>query len=157
MQQIVKCSRKMLQKLGRDPTPDEIAKKLGWEGMKVRRLMKMMQEPLSLESPVGEDREISLGEFVEDPEAESPFEAASFLSLKDQVRKLLSKLTPRQEMVLRYRFGLDVGYPRTLEEVGGIFQVTRERIRQIEAKAIARLRYHSSVRKLVDFFRNEGL
>ena len=148
---LIRISRQLLQQLGRDPTPDEIAKEMEISVDRVREIMKRAQEPVSLETPIGEEEDSHLGDFIEDHDAPAPADAASFLLLKEQLEEVLDTLTPREEKVLRLRFGLDDGRARTLEEVGQNFGVTRERIRQIEAKALRKLRHPSRSHKLRDF------
>jgi RNA polymerase primary sigma factor len=148
---LIRVSRQLLQELGREPTPDEIAKEMNMSLEKVREIMKIAQEPVSLETPIGEEEDSHLGDFIPDDDAPAPSEAASFTLLKEQLMDVLGTLTPREEMVLRLRFGLVDGRARTLEEVGGVFNVTRERIRQIEAKALRKLRHPSRSKKLKDF------
>ncbi len=148
---LIRVSRQLLQKLGRDPTPEEIAEVMEISVERVREIMKIAQEPVSLETPIGEEEDSHLGDFIEDQDAPAPAEAASFMLLKEQLEEVLDTLTPREEKVLRLRFGLDDGRARTLEEVGQNFGVTRERIRQIEAKALRKLRHPSRSRKLKDF------
>ncbi|MDD3765662.1 MAG: RNA polymerase sigma factor RpoD [Eubacteriales bacterium] len=148
---LIRVSRQLLQELGRDPTPEEIAKEMGMSLEKVREIQKIAQEPVSLETPIGEEDDSHLGDFIPDDDAPAPAEAASFSLLKEQLVDVLSSLTPREEKVLRLRFGLDDGRARTLEEVGKEFQVTRERIRQIEAKALRKLRHPSRSKKLKDY------
>ena len=148
---LIRVSRNLLQKLGRDPTAEEIAVEMDISVEKVREIMKIAQEPVSLETPIGEEEDSHLGDFIEDQEAPAPADAASFLLLKEQLEEVLSTLTPREMRVLRLRFGLDDGRARTLEEVGQSFGVTRERIRQIEAKALRKLRHPSRSKKLKDF------
>lgn len=148
---LIRISRQLLQQLGREPSPDEIAKEMEISVERVREIMKIAQEPVSLETPIGEEEDSHLGDFIEDQEAPAPAEAASFLLLKEQLEDVLDTLTPREEKVLRLRFGLDDGRARTLEEVGQSFGVTRERIRQIEAKALRKLRHPSRSHKLRDF------
>ena len=148
---LIRISRQLLQQLGRDPTPDEIAKEMEISVDRVREIMKIAQEPVSLETPIGEEEDSHLGDFIEDHDAPAPADAASFLLLKEQLEEVLDTLTPREEKVLRLRFGLDDGRARTLEEVGQNFGVTRERIRQIEAKALRKLRHPSRSHKLRDF------
>ena len=148
---LIRVSRQLLQQLGRDPTPDEIASEMEIGVDRVREIMKIAQEPVSLETPIGEEEDSHLGDFIEDHDAPAPAEAASFLLLKEQLEEVLQTLTPREEKVLRLRFGLDDGRARTLEEVGQNFGVTRERIRQIEAKALRKLRHPSRSHKLRDF------
>ncbi|TCS79264.1 RNA polymerase sigma factor RpoD [Pectinatus cerevisiiphilus] len=148
---LIRVSRQLLQSLGRDPTPEEIAKEMEVSVERVREIMKIAQEPVSLETPIGEEEDSHLGDFIEDHDAPAPAEAASFVLLKEQLEDVLKTLTPREEKVLRLRFGLDDGRARTLEEVGQSFGVTRERIRQIEAKALRKLRHPSRSKKLKDF------
>jgi RNA polymerase primary sigma factor len=148
---VVRESRQLIQRFGREPSPEEIAERLGWPIGRVRGVMKIAMEPLSLETPIGEDEDSHLGDFIEDKDVEQPAEATTYLMLRDELEIVLESLTPREEKVLRYRFGLDDGYPRTLEEVGAIFNVTRERIRQIEAKALKKLRHPTRRRRLEDF------
>ncbi|OUM97782.1 MAG: RNA polymerase sigma factor RpoD [Firmicutes bacterium ZCTH02-B6] len=148
---LIRVSRQLLQELGREPTPAEIAERMGLPEDRVREILKIAQEPVSLETPIGEEEDSHLGDFIEDQEAPAPAEAASYLMLKEQLEDVLDTLTPREEKVLRLRFGLDDGRARTLEEVGQVFGVTRERIRQIEAKALRKLRHPSRSKKLKDF------
>ncbi len=148
---LIRVSRQLLQELGRDPSPEEIAKEMGMSVDKVREIMKVAQEPVSLETPIGEEEDSHLGDFIPDDDAPAPSEVASFTLLKEQLMDVLDTLTSREEKVLRLRFGLDDGRPRTLEEVGRVFNVTRERIRQIEAKALRKLRHPSRSKKLKDF------
>lgn len=148
---LIRVSRQLLQELGRDPSPEEIAKEMGMSEDKVRDIMKISQEPVSLETPIGEEEDSHLGDFIPDDDAPAPAESAAFTLLKEQLIDVLDTLTPREEKVLRLRFGLDDGRARTLEEVGREFNVTRERIRQIEAKALRKLRHPSRSKKLKDF------
>ena len=148
---VIRVSRQLLQELGHDPTPEEIAEEMGMPVEKVREILKIAQEPVSLETPIGEEEDSHLGDFIPDEDASEPAEAASFTLLKEQLMQVLSTLTPREEKVLRLRFGLEDGRTRTLEEVGKEFNVTRERIRQIEAKALRKLRHPSRSKKLKDF------
>ena len=148
---LIRVSRQLLQELGREPAPDEIAKMMDITVERVREIMKIAQEPVSLETPIGEEEDSHLGDFIEDADAQAPADAASFMVLKEQLEEVLETLTPREKKVLRLRFGLDDGRARTLEEVGHYFQVTRERIRQIEAKALRKLRHPSRSKKLRDF------
>jgi RNA polymerase primary sigma factor len=148
---LMRVSRQLLQELGRDPTPEEIAEEMGITVDKVRSIMKIAQEPVSLETPIGEEEDSHLGDFIPDDDAPAPADAAAFALLKEQLIDVLDTLTPREEKVLRLRFGLDDGRARTLEEVGREFDVTRERIRQIEAKALRKLRHPSRSKKLKDF------
>lgn len=148
---LIRVTRQMLQELGREPLPEEIAKEMGMSVDKVREIMKISQEPVSLETPIGEEEDSHLGDFIPDDDAQAPAEAAAFTLLKEQLIDVLDTLTPREEKVLRLRFGLDDGRARTLEEVGKEFNVTRERIRQIEAKALRKLRHPSRSKKLKDY------
>jgi RNA polymerase primary sigma factor len=148
---LIRVSRQLLQELGRDPTPEEIAKEMNMSVEKVREIMKISQEPVSLETPIGEEEDSHLGDFIPDDDVPAPAEAAAFTLLKEQLLNVLDTLTPREEKVLRLRFGLDDGRARTLEEVGKEFNVTRERIRQIEAKALRKLRHPSRSKKLKDY------
>ncbi len=148
---LVRVSRQLVQELGREPTPEELAEELKMPLDKVREISKISQEPVSLETPIGEEEDSHLGDFIEDHEAPAPSEAASFVLLKEHLGDVLKTLTPREEKVLRLRFGLADGRQRTLEEVGGEFNVTRERIRQIEAKALRKLRHPSRSKKLKDY------
>ncbi len=148
---LVRVSRQLVQELGREPTPEELAKELNMSVEKVREISKISQEPVSLETPIGEEEDSHLGDFIPDDDAPAPSEAASFVLLKEQLVDVLSSLTDREAKVLRLRFGLDDGRQRTLEEVGTEFNVTRERIRQIEAKALRKLRHPSRSKKLKDF------
>lgn len=148
---VIRVSRQLLQELGHDPSPEEIAEEMGMPVEKVRDILKIAQEPVSLETPIGEEEDSHLGDFIPDEDASEPSEAASYTLLKEQLITVLSTLTPREEKVLRLRFGLDDGRTRTLEEVGKEFNVTRERIRQIEAKALRKLRHPSRSKKLRDF------
>ncbi|MCC8063830.1 MAG: RNA polymerase sigma factor RpoD [Clostridiales bacterium] len=148
---VIRVSRQLLQELGHDPTPEEIAEEMDMDVNKVREILKIAQEPVSLETPIGEEEDSHLGDFLPDENTSEPSEAASFTLLKEQLTEVLSTLTPREEMVLKLRFGLEDGRTRTLEEVGKQFHVTRERIRQIEAKALRKLRHPSRSKKLKDF------
>lgn len=148
---LIRVSRQLLQELGREPSPEEIAEEMEIPVDRVREIMKIAQEPVSLETPIGEEEDSHLGDFIEDQDAPAPAEAASFILLREQLEEVLETLTPREEKVLRLRFGLDDGRSRTLEEVGQEFGVTRERIRQIEAKALRKLRHPSRSKKLKDF------
>ena len=148
---VMRISRQLLQELGHDPTPEEIAEEMNMPVEKVRDILKIAQEPVSLETPIGEEEDSHLGDFIPDEDASEPAEAASFTLLKEQLAEVLSTLTPREEKVLRLRFGIEDGRTRTLEEVGKEFNVTRERIRQIEAKALRKLRHPSRSKKLKDF------
>jgi len=148
---LIRVQRQLLQELGRDPFPEEISKVMELPVEKVREIQKIAQEPVSLETPIGEEEDSHLGDFIPDDEALAPAEAAAFTMLKEQLISVLDTLTPREEKVLRLRFGLDDGRARTLEEVGKEFSVTRERIRQIEAKALRKLRHPSRSKKLKDY------
>ncbi|WP_294387302.1 RNA polymerase sigma factor RpoD [uncultured Clostridium sp.] len=148
---LIRVQRQLLQELGRDPFPEEISKVMDLPVEKVREIQKIAQEPVSLETPIGEEEDSHLGDFIPDDDAPAPAEAAAFTMLKEQLINVLDTLTPREEKVLRLRFGLDDGRARTLEEVGKEFNVTRERIRQIEAKALRKLRHPSRSKKLKDY------
>lgn len=148
---LIRISRQLLQELGREPKPEEIAKEMDLPEEKVREILKIAQEPVSLETPIGEEEDSHLGDFIPDDDAPAPAEAAAFSMLKEQLVEVLDTLTPREQKVLRLRFGLDDGRARTLEEVGKKFDVTRERIRQIEAKALRKLRHPSRSKKLKDY------
>ena len=148
---VIRVSRQLLQELGHDPTPEEISEEMNMPVDKVREILKIAQEPVSLETPIGEEEDSHLGDFIPDEGASEPSEAASFTLLKEQLVDVLSTLTPREEKVLKLRFGIEDGRTRTLEEVGKEFNVTRERIRQIEAKALRKLRHPSRSKKLKDF------
>ena len=144
----IRISRQLLQDLGRDPTAEEVAKEMGLSTLRVREIMKIAQEPVSLETPIGEEEDSHLGDFIEDEAALDPADAASVMLLKEQITEVLQTLAPREAEVLRLRFGMEDGRSRTLEEVGQSFGVTRERIRQIEAKALRKLRHPVRLRKL---------
>ena len=148
---LVRVSRQLLQEYGRDPLPEELAKEMNIPEEKVREILKIAQEPVSLETPIGEEEDSHLGDFLPDEDAPAPTEAAAFTLLKEQLMDVLDTLTPREMKVLKLRFGLEDGRARTLEEVGKEFQVTRERIRQIEAKALRKLRHPSRSKKLRDY------
>ena len=148
---LVRISRQLLQELGRDPRPEEIAKEMGISVARVHEIMKIAQEPVSLETPIGEEEDSHLGDFIDDEAAPAPAEAASFMLLREQLEEVLETLTDREKNVLRLRFGLEDGRSRTLEEVGQSFGVTGERIRQIEAKALRKLRHPSRSKVLRDF------
>ncbi|MDR1299788.1 MAG: RNA polymerase sigma factor RpoD [Oscillospiraceae bacterium] len=148
---VMRVSRQLLQELGHDPSPEEISEEMALPVDKVREILKIAQEPVSLETPIGEEEDSHLGDFIPDEDASEPAEAASFTLLREQLSDVLKTLTPREEKVLRLRFGIEDGRPRTLEEVGREFKVTRERIRQIEAKALRKLRHPSRSKKLKDF------
>ena len=148
---LIRVSRQLLQELGREPTPEEIAVEMEMPVEKVREILKISQEPVSLETPIGEEEDSHLGDFIQDDQVPVPADAAAFELLKEQLNEVLDTLTEREQKVLRLRFGLDDGKARTLEEVGRQFNVTRERIRQIEAKALRKLRHPSRSRKLKDY------
>ena len=148
---VIRVSRQLLQELGHDPQPEEIAEEMNMPVERVREILKIAQEPVSLETPIGEEEDSHLGDFIPDDDALEPAEAASFTLLKEQLVEVLKTLTPREEKVLRLRFGIEDGRTRTLEEVGKEFNVTRDRIRQIEAKALRKLRHPSRSKKLKDF------
>ena len=148
---LIRVSRQLLQELGREPQPEEIAEKMDMSVDRVREILKISQEPVSLETPIGEEEDRHLGDFIQDDNVPVPADAAAFTLLKEQLVEVLSTLTDREQKVLRLRFGLDDGRARTLEEVGKEFNVTRERIRQIEAKALRKLRHPSRSRKLKDY------
>ncbi len=152
---LIKISRQLLQELGRDPSVEEIATEMGLTPEKVREVIKISQEPISLETPIGEEEDSHLGDFIEDQEAVAPAEAASVMLLKEKMADVLKNLTERERKVLVLRFGLEDGHQRTLEEVGQEFGVTRERIRQIEAKALRKLRHPSRGKALKDYWSNE--
>ena len=143
--------RQLLQELGHEATAEEVAEKIGMSADKVREIMKIAQDPVSLETPIGEEEDSHLGDFIPDDDSPAPQEAASFAMLREQLSEVLHTLTPREEHVLKLRYGLDDGRPRTLEEVGKEFNITRERIRQIEAKALRKLRHPSRSKRLKDF------
>ena len=148
---LIRVSRQLLQELGREPTPEEIAEEMSMPVDRVREILKISQEPVSMETPIGEEEDSHLGDFIEDDKVPVPADAAAFTLLKEQLVEVLGTLTEREQKVLRLRFGLDDGRARTLEEVGKEFKVTRERIRQIEAKALRKLRHPSRSRKLKDY------
>ncbi len=148
---LIRVSRQLLQELGREPTPEEIAKEMNMPVERVREILKISQEPVSMETPIGEEEDSHLGDYLQDDNAPVPADAAAFTLLKEQLVEVLGTLTEREQNVLRLRFGLDDGRARTLEEVGTVFNVTRERIRQIEAKALRKLRHPSRSRKLKDY------
>ena len=151
---VSRTARQLLQELGREPTTDEIAEKLGVTPEKVREIMKIAQDPVSLETPIGEEEDSHLGDFVEDNDSPAPSDSASYSLLREQLCNVLHTLTPREEQVIKLRFGLEDGRPRTLAEVGRQFQITRERIRQIEAKALRKLRHPSRSKTLKDYLAN---
>lgn len=148
---LIRVSRQLLQELGREPKPEEIAKEMDMTVEKVREILKIAQEPVSLETPIGEEEDSHLGDFIPDNDAPAPADAAAFSMLKEQLIEVLETLTPREQKVLKLRFGLEDGRARTLEEVGKQFDVTRERIRQIEAKALRKLKHPSRSKKLKDY------
>ncbi len=148
---LIRVSRQLLQELGREPSPEEIAERMELPVSRVREIIKVSQEPVSLETPIGEEEDSHLGDFIQDDNVPSPADAASFALMKEQLSEVLTTLTEREQKVLRLRFGLDDGRGRTLEEVGKEFNVTRERIRQIEAKALRKLRHPSRSKKLKDY------
>lgn len=148
---LIRVSRQLLQELGREPSPEEIAAEMNMPVERVREILKISQEPVSLETPIGEEEDSHLGDFIQDDHVPVPADAATFILLKEQLSEVLGTLTEREQKVLRLRFGLDDGRARTLEEVGKEFNVTRERIRQIEAKALRKLRHPSRSRKLKDY------
>ena len=149
---LIRVNRQLAQELGRDPTPAEIAKEMGISESKVREIIKIAQEPVSLETPIGEEEDSHLGDFIEDENAPAPAEVASNAMMREQLREVLHTLTPREEKVIRLRFGLEDGQAHTLEEVGKEFNVTRERIRQIEAKALRKIRHPGRSKKLRDYY-----
>jgi RNA polymerase primary sigma factor len=149
---LVRTSRYLVQEIGREPTPEEIAQRMDIPLEKVRRVMKISKEPISLETPIGEEEDSHLGDFIEDKSSPAPADAVMSLNLQDQTKKVLATLTPREEQVLRLRFGIGERSDHTLEEVGTRFAVTRERIRQIEAKALRKLRHPTRARRLRGFF-----
>ena len=151
---VSRTARTLLQELGREPSTDEIADRLGITADKVREILKIAQDPVSLETPIGEEEDSHLGDFVEDNDSPAPSESASFSLLREQLCNILHTLTPREEQVIKLRFGLEDGRPRTLEEVGKQFEITRERIRQIEAKALRKLRHPSRSKTLKDYLAN---
>ena len=151
---VSRTARQLLQEFGREPTTDEIAEALGMTADKVRDIMKIAQDPVSLETPIGEEEDSHLGDFVEDNDSPAPSDSASYSLLREQLCNILHTLTPREEQVIKLRFGLEDGRPRTLEEVGKKFEITRERIRQIEAKALRKLRHPSRSKTLKDYLSN---
>jgi RNA polymerase primary sigma factor len=148
---LIKVSRTLVQQNGKEPTPEEIAHKMRMPVDKVRGILKIAQEPISLQTPIGDEGDTHFGDFIEDKRAVSPANATAYSMLKEQMDDVLSTLTEREKKVLRFRFGIGDGYPRTLEEVGAVFKVTRERVRQIEAKALRKLRHPTRSRKLKNF------
>ena len=151
---VSRTTRQLLQEFGREPTTDEVAEALGMTADKVREIMKIAQDPVSLETPIGEEEDSHLGDFVEDNDSPAPSDSASYSLLREQLCAILHTLTPREEQVIKLRFGLEDGRPRTLEEVGRKFEITRERIRQIEAKALRKLRHPSRSKTLKDYLSN---
>ena len=151
---VSRTARQLLQEYGREPTTDEIAERLGMTADKVREIMKIAQDPVSFETPIGEEEDSHLGDFVEDNDSPAPSDSASYSLLREQLCNILHTLTPREEQVIKLRFGLEDGRPRTLEEVGKQFKITRERIRQIEAKALRKLRHPSRSKTLKDYLAN---
>ena len=149
---LIKTSRFLVQEIGREPTAEEISEKMNMPPSKVRKILKIAQEPISLETPIGEEKDSHLGDFIEDKDILSPSEAVITVNLKEQVQKVLETLSEREEKVLRMRFGIGTGHEHTLEEVGEHFHVTRERIRQIEAKALRKIRHPSRREKLKSFY-----
>jgi RNA polymerase primary sigma factor len=147
----MRVSRQLVQELGREPVPEEIAEKMDISVERVREILKIAQEPVSLETPIGEEEDSHLGDFLQDDNVPIPADAATYTMLKEQILEVLTTLTERERRVLNLRFGLEDGRPRTLEEVGKEFDVTRERIRQIEAKALRKLRHPSRSKKLKDY------
>jgi RNA polymerase primary sigma factor len=148
---LVRIQRQLLQDLGREPTPEEIGKEMELPPERVREIQKLSQEPVSLETPIGEEDDSNLGDFIEDSDAVVPIDAASFILLQEQLDSILHTLSEREKKVIQLRFGLSDGHPRTLEEVGKEFGVTRERIRQIESKTLSKLRHPSRSQKLRDY------
>jgi RNA polymerase primary sigma factor len=148
---LIRTSRALVQELGREPTSEEIAKRMDIPVSKVRKVLKIAQEPISLETPIGEEEDSHLGDFIEDRQVLSPIDSVLVSNLQDQTRRVLKTLTPREEQVLKMRFGVGDGSEHTLEEVGRSFNVTRERIRQIESKALRKLRHPSRAKKLKPF------
>ena len=148
---LIRIQRQLLQELGREPTPEEIGEQMEMTSDRVREILKISQEPVSLETPIGDEADSQLGDFIEDGEAVAPADAASFSMLQEQLSKVLDGLADRERKVIELRFGLVDGHPRTLEEVGREFGVTRERIRQIESKTLSKLRHPSRSSKLKDY------
>ena len=148
---LIRIKRQLLQQLGREATPEEIAREIDLPVERIAEIEKISQEPISIDTPIGEEEDSHLGDFIPDDDAPAPAESAAFTLLKEQLVDVLGTLTPREEKVLKLRFGLDDGRARTLEEVGKVFNVTRERIRQIEAKALRKLRHPSRSKKLKDY------
>ena len=156
LNKVMQVQKQLLQELGHEPTSDEVAEEMGLPVDKVQNIMKMAQQPISLQSPVGDSDDTNFGDFIEDKAAENPSDMTSFSLLKDKLGDVLISLTERERKVLELRFGLTDGYSRTLEEVGKQFKVTRERIRQIEAKALRKMRHPTRIRQLQGFLDNEG-
>jgi len=148
---VTRVQRRLLQELGREATPEEVAEAIGMSADKVREIMKISQDPVSLEMPIGEEEDSHLGDFIQDNDSPAPADVASYTLLREQLCEVLHTLTPREEQVLKLRFGLEDGRTRTLEEVGKVFNITRERIRQIEAKALRKLRHPSRSKRLKDY------
>jgi RNA polymerase primary sigma factor len=148
---LVRIQRQLVQELGEDPTPEQIGERMGLDGDRIREILKISQEPVSLETPIGEEEDSQLGDFLEDTLVAGPSEAAGFTMLQEQLNRVLDELSDRERKVIELRFGLEDGHPRTLEEVGREFGVTRERIRQIESKTLNKLRHPSHAAKLRDF------
>jgi len=151
-----RIARQMLQEMGREPTPEELGEKMGMSEDKIRKVMKIAKEPISMETPIGDDEDSHLGDFIEDAAVQSPIDSATMEGLKEATRRILGELTPREAKVLRMRFGIDMNTDHTLEEVGKQFDVTRERIRQIEAKALRKLRQPRRSEQLKSFTDEEG-
>ena len=152
---LMRIQKRLIQEYGREPTPDEIAESMKLPVDRVRAVLKMSQQPISLQSPVGDSEDTHFGDFIEDKSAENPSEMTAYSLLKERLQNVLSTLTPREREVLTLRFGLNDGYSRTLEEVGKKFHVTRERIRQIEAKALRKMRHPIRIRKLEGFLESD--
>ena len=157
LNKLMRAQKKLLQDLGREPSPEEIAEELSMEVDRVRTVLKMAQQPISLQSPVGDSEDTNFGDFLEDKTAENPSEVTSYSLLKERISDVLTTLTERERHVLELRFGLGDGYSRTLEEVGKKFKVTRERIRQIEAKALRKMRHPTRIRQLQGFLESDSL
>jgi RNA polymerase primary sigma factor len=151
---VIKESRQLMQMYGREPTIEEIADRLGWSIARVKGIRSVARDPISLETPIGDDEETLLGDFIEDRESDNPATKTSYTLLQELIDEVLSTLPEKEQKVLRMRFGLDDGYSHTLEEVGYVFNVTRERIRQIEAKALRRLKHPTRSKKLRDYLEN---
>jgi RNA polymerase primary sigma factor len=155
LNRVMQAQKQLTQELGRTPTAEDIAKEIKMPLERVQTIMKMAQQPISLQNPVGDSEDSSFGDFIEDKNAENPYDMTAFSLLRDKISNVLNSLTPREREVLTLRFGLKDGYSRTLEEVGQMFRVTRERIRQIEAKALRKMRHPTRIRQLHGFFDNE--